>query len=185
VKELDDNTLAKLAAKGDIDAFNELYRRHNLYPYKVALIILKNPVDAEDAAQDTFLDAFKYLHSFRGDSQFKSWLCSIAIEKAWKNIRKRDRLPIVEIDDEETFKIANAKTSTSILDAIVIQDILQRLPRGYRAVLILHDVEGYKHPQIAELLGCTEGTSRSQLHKARLKFRALLSSDDKSRRLCH
>lgn len=171
---------AQLAAAGDIEAFEQIYRRYNRYVYSVCLQMLRNVSQAEDLAQDVFIQLFRKIHTFRGDSSFATWLHRLTVNHVLMHFRKRS------VKSEQTtedgivpVQIARGTENPNrmaLIDRISLDEALTRLAPGYRAVFILHDVEGYEHEQIGQLLGCAVGTSKSQLHKARLKLRRLLSN---------
>jgi RNA polymerase sigma-70 factor (ECF subfamily) len=187
-KEADEMTVdpdVQLAAAGDIAAFERIYRRHNQRVYLLCLRMVKDASQAEDLTQEVFIQLFRKIHTFRNDSLFSTWLHRLTVNQVLMHFRK----PIVKTerttDDGETpIRIANGTENPSrmaLIDRIALNEAMAQLAPGYRMVLILHDVEGYEHVQIGRMLGCAVGTSKSQLHKARLKLRALLTGRQKTR----
>jgi RNA polymerase sigma-70 factor (ECF subfamily) len=162
---------------GDIsfeDIYNQSYRR----VYKICLRMLANTSDAEDLTHDTLLQVQRKLSSFRGDSAFSSWLYKITVNQVLMHFRKRstrcEKTTIEGEIPEQSKPYLERPHSVSIIDHIALASAIAKLPPGYRAVFLLHDVEGYAHSEIARTLGFTDGTSKSQLHKARRQMRALL-----------
>jgi RNA polymerase sigma-70 factor, ECF subfamily len=162
---------------GDI-SFEDLYNQSYKSVYKICLRMLANASDAEDLTHDTLLQVQRKLSSFRGDSAFSSWLHRITVNQVLMHFRKRSTRC-----EQTTFKgdipepskpYFNRPNSVSVIDRIALATAIEKLPPGYRAVFLLHDVEGYAHSEIARTLGFTDGTSKSQLHKARRQMRALL-----------
>ena len=174
---------AQLAAAGDVEAFEKIYRRHHQRIYLLCLRMVRNASQAEDLTQEVFIQLFRKIHTFRNDSLFSTWLYRLAVNQVLMYFRK----PVVKTerttDDGETpIRIENGTENPSrmpIIDRIALDEAIAQLPPGYRMVLILHDVEGYEHAQIGKMLGCAVGTSKSQLHKARLKLRRLITGRPK------
>jgi len=168
----------QLAAQGDITAFEEIYRSHHRRVFNQCLRMTRNVSEAEDLTQDVFLQLYRKLKTFRGESAFTTWLHRLTMNVVLMHFRKTAVRPDQRSDlAPEQFEIGGrgaGSESSVILNRIYLEEALRQLSPGYRAVLILHDVEGYEHNQISELLGCAVGTSKSQLHKARRKLRALL-----------
>jgi RNA polymerase sigma-70 factor (ECF subfamily) len=173
-----DFQLAQLAATGDVGSFEELYRRHHRRVYSICLRMLQNPTEAEDLTQDVFVQLFKKIGSFRGDSAFTTWLHRMTVNQVLMHFRKRNvRLEKTTEEGETPEQIVMGTGNPDrmpIVDKIALQDAVDQLPLGYRNVFLLHDVQGYEHEEVAKILGCSVGTSKSQLHKARLKMRKLL-----------
>jgi RNA polymerase sigma-70 factor, ECF subfamily len=168
--------------QGDPDCFELLYRDHKRYVYALCLRITQNPADAEDLTQDVFLQVFRKVATFRGDSSFLTWLHRVAFNVALQHLRKK-RLPTVpepletQSGDSTEWEIATTDSSLAFLvDRILLEQSVNELPRGYRQAFRLHDIEGYEHKEIANLLQCSVGNSKSQLHKARLKLRSRLEA---------
>ena len=173
-----DAELAERAAGGDVEAFEEVYRRHNRRVHSLCLRMLKNPEEAEDLTHDVFVHLFRKIGSFRGESTFTTWLHRLTVNHVLMHFRKHKHWKerTAEDDDSHDRVIENIEAPRDIPspDLIALDIAVARLPPGYRAVFILHDVEGYEHEEIAAMLGVATGTSKSQLHKARLKLRKLL-----------
>jgi RNA polymerase sigma-70 factor (ECF subfamily) len=169
-----DLTLCKRCQRGDVHALEELYKRHKDKVYALALRLTNNVQDAEDIVQDVFIQVYRKIGNFRGDAAFTSWLYRIATNISLSALRRRKRLPD-ELEGRES-KISDRKLNAH--DAPVLRPFLERaissLPPKARMVFVLHDVQGFQHNEIAEMMGCSEGTSKSQLHKARAQLRKVL-----------
>ena len=176
--ESKDIELASLAAKGDINAFEEIYQRHHRRVYSICLRMLQNSHEAEDLTQDVFIQLYRKIGSFRGDSAFTTWLHRMTVNQVLMHFRKRNvKFEKVTEEGETPEQIAPGTSNPDrmrIVDRIALENAIEQLPDGYRNVFVLHDVEGFEHEEVAEILGCSVGTSKSQLHKARLKLRRLL-----------
>jgi RNA polymerase sigma-70 factor (ECF subfamily) len=181
-----DFDLAKKAAAGDGKAFEELYRRHYRRVYALTLRMMGNPVEAEDMTQDVFLQLFNKIGMFRGESQFTTWLHRMTVNQVLMHFRRKGVRVEQATEDGEAPQRAERGTENPsqmpVVDRIALDKAVSQLPPGYRAVFVLHDVEGHEHEEVARLLGCSVGTSKSQLHKARMKLRQLLTTGKKSRR---
>jgi RNA polymerase sigma-70 factor (ECF subfamily) len=177
-----DNALARAAGKGDLGAFEELYKRHNRRVYSLCLRMTQNVVEAEDLAQEAFIQLFRKIGSFRGDSAFTTWLHRLTVNQVLMHFRKTSvKLERTTEEGETPVQIVRGTENPNrmpVLDRIGLDDALKHLPPGYRSVFVLHDVEGYEHEEIAKLLGVAVGTSKSQLHKARMKLRRLLKNEN-------
>jgi RNA polymerase sigma-70 factor (ECF subfamily) len=173
-----DFELAKKAAGGDGRAFEELYRRHYRRVYALTLRMMGNPTEAEDMTQDVFLQLFNKVGMFRGESAFTTWLHRMTVNQVLMHFRKKSTRSELLTDEGETpvqiVKGTENPSTAPVIDRIGLENALKQLPTGYRTVFVLHDVEGYEHYEISEMLGIAEGTSKSQLHKARLKLRQLI-----------
>ena len=169
------------AKQGDAEAFEVLYNLHKRRVYSLCLRMTGNTADAEDLAQEAFLQLFRKIATFRGESAFSTWLHRMAVNVVLMQLRKKG-LPVVPLEEtveteEETPKKELGATDTKLagsLDRLQLERAIDRLPPGYRSIFVLHDVEGFEHNEIAEIVGCSIGNSKSQLHKARLKMRDLL-----------
>lgn len=150
-----------------------LYHMYDRRVYSVARRLTGDDDLAQDVAQDAWIRAFQKLELFRGDASFGTWVYRIATNAALNRLRSVSRRSDAESTAEWT------PAAPSIDDVVVnqrlLQEALDRLPEGYRTVLVLHDVEGMKHEEIAGMLGVTVGTSKSQLHKARARMRQMLA----------
>jgi len=170
-----DDDLVERCRAGDGDAFEELYRLHSPRIYSLTCRMTGSPQEGEDLLQDIFLHVHRKLGSFRGDAALGTWLYRLAMNQCLDFVRSRQaRMKVVTggfDEDGSNEPVAARDMPVARLD---LERAVQRLPDGYRAAFVLHDVEGLDHKQIAGLLGISEGTSRSQVFKARLKLRALL-----------
>ena len=177
-KEPKDLDLAKAAAVGDGQAFEQLYRRHFRRVYSLCLRMLGNPTQAEDLTQEVFINLFNKIGSFRGESAFTTWLHRLTVNQVLMYFRKASTRQEHTTDEGETptqiVRGTENPNAMPVIDRIALQRAIHQLPPGYRTVFVLHDVEGYDHDKIARMLEVSEGTSKSQLHKARLKLRTLL-----------
>ena len=177
--ELTDLELARTAASGDLSAFEQLYARHHRRVYSLCLRMTANVAEAEDLTQEVFIQLYRKVGSFRGESQFTTWLHRLTVNQVLMHFRRRGvRLEQVGADGSEVVGRAASGTEEArrvpVVERIALERAVGQLPPGYRAVFVLHDVEGREHEEIARMLGCSVGTSKSQLHKARLKLRGLL-----------
>lgn len=164
----DEGALRDAVCRGEEAAFRTLYRRHTPRMYAVARRVLgARRTGAEDVVQETWLRAVKGLAGFRGESLFSTWLCGIAIRCAMEALRQRTPPELVE-------SVTTGHERPQLDLALDLEAAVAALPDGYRTVLVLHDVEGRTHAEIAELLEIDEGTSKSQLSRARRAVRARL-----------
>jgi len=140
--------------------------------------MIGNSTEAEDLTQDVFVQVFRKLGSFRGESAFTTWLHRLTVNQVLMHFRKNDgRNEQLTEDGEMPVGIMldrNRFNRSPVLDRLALDEAIVQLPRGYRMVFLLHDVEGLEHSEIASLLGCSIGTSKSQLHRARMRMRLLL-----------
>lgn len=173
-----DYELAQSASSGDISAFELLYERHNRRVYSLCLRMTQNASEAEDLAQEVFIQLFRKIGSFRGESAFTTWLHRLTVNQVLMHFRKRGvRMEQTTEDGETPIQVVAGTENPMqmpVVDRIALDKAVSQLPPGYRTVFILHDVEGHEHEEIARMLGCSVGTSKSQLHKARMKLRGLL-----------
>ncbi len=170
---------------GDSSAFEILYHQHKKRIFNLCLRMTGNRAAAEDLTQEAFLTVFRRIETFRGESRFSTWLHRIAVNCVLMHVRERNcRIPEVAMDEFETpgseplrdrFGALDPCLEFS-LDRLALESAIAELPPGYRIVIVLHDIEGYEHSEIAQLLGCSVGNTKSQLHKARLKLRRLLTT---------
>jgi RNA polymerase sigma-70 factor (ECF subfamily) len=160
---------------GDAGAFEALYRRHASRVYSLACRIGGSPEDGEDLLQEIFLQAYRKIGSFKGDSALGTWLYRLALNHCLDFVRSRQAKvnKLTETLDADTSFEPAARRDTPIA-RLDLDRALMRLPDGCREAFVLHDVEGLDHKEVAERLGIAEGTSKSQVFKARLKLRALL-----------
>ena len=163
------------AINGDEAAMRSLWSRHAPHIDAVVRRLVGNDLDlAADIAQEVWIQIFRALPQYRGDSQFGTWAHRIAVNRTLNALRKTRRLAKIETDVEEDTAIVEPDTERSLMMA-TIEKAAARLSPGARTVFMLHDVEGYTHEKIAERLGITSGGSKSQLFKARAKLRTLLA----------
>jgi RNA polymerase sigma-70 factor (ECF subfamily) len=182
-KAASDAELIARAQRGDEDAFAALFDAHKRRVYSLCLRMTGDTAEAEDLAQEAFLQLFRKIATFRGESAFSTWLHRLVVNVVLMHLRKKG-LQQVSLDEpdssqEEPVKREYGDDDKRLLhsiDRITLSRAIEGLPPGYRAVLVLHDVEGYEHNEIAQILDCSVGNSKSQLHKARLKLRELLRS---------
>jgi RNA polymerase sigma-70 factor (ECF subfamily) len=174
--------LVERAQRGDEQAFAALFELHKRRVYALCLRMTSNPSQAEDLAQDAFLQVFRKIATFRGQSAFSTWLHRLVVNVVLMQLRKK-AVPQVSLDEvdtpaEESVKREYGKADFRLkgsIDRVALQRAIRQLPMGYRAILVLHDIEGYEHNEIATLLNCSIGNSKSQLHKARMRLRELLT----------
>jgi len=170
---MDETEILNRARDGDPDAVRELYRRYAGRVYTVVRRLAGDDALAEDWAQEAWIRALRALPAFRGDSRFSTWLHRIAVNTALHGRRWRERRAGREVSLQSSLASSDRRAERTVA-RLAIEDALARLPAGMRRVLVLHDVEGYTHEEIGEMLGVAPGTSKSQLFKARAKMRALL-----------
>jgi RNA polymerase sigma-70 factor, ECF subfamily len=181
--KLNEAQAIRRAQNGDASTFEHLYRLHNSRVYAICLRMVKDPTEAEDLTQEAFLLLFRKIRTFRCESAFSTWLHRLTVNCVLMHFRKKS-LPTVSIEaprdphDQDGSSAIEVATCDLLLegavDRINLQRCIKRLPAGYRTVFVLHDVQGYKHQEIAELLGRSIGDSKSQLHKARSHLRKFL-----------
>jgi len=172
--------LVERCRRGELGAFEELYRTHAGRLFSLACRMLGNPADAEDLLQDIFLAAHRKLDSFRGESALGTWLYRLATNQILDHVRSRAaRAGQITDGLDDATVLADAgehRLGDRAIGRIDLERALAQLPEGCRAAFVLHDVEGLEHREVADVLGIAEGTSKSQVHKARLRLRALLGS---------
>ncbi len=174
-----------LAQNGDAAAFERLYQLHSRRVYALCLRMVTNPVEAEDLTQDAFLQVFRKIGTFRGDSGFSTWLHRLTVNIVLMRFRKMKRaeLPLEDVQtSDENVRLpldpgADDLCLNGLIDRVNLSRAVEQLPYGYRQMFVLHDVQGYEHNEIADILGCSVGNSKSQLHKARLRLRQLLREE--------
>ncbi len=181
--EMPEAEAIRRAQQGDGSAFERLYRLHSRRVYSLCLRMVGNTTEAEDLTQEAFLQLFRKIATFRGESAFSTWLHRLAVNVVLMKLRRKSGTElsleqITEPDEESAgprrdFGGPDLRLSGS-LDRVNLQRAVEQLPPGYKAVFVLHDVEGYEHNEIAGIMGCSIGNSKSQLHKARMRLRDLL-----------
>ena len=178
---MSDSQLIARAQKGDEEAFTALFEAHKRRVYSLCLRMTGNTAEAEDLAQEAFLQLFRKISTFRGESAFSTWLHRLTVNVVLMHLRKKG-LQQISLDEPDISQDEPVKRDygdddrrlTGSIDRIGLQNAIAELPPGYRTVFVLHDVEGYEHNEIAEIMNCSVGNSKSQLHKARMKLRELL-----------
>jgi RNA polymerase sigma-70 factor (ECF subfamily) len=170
------------AKGGDAEAFEGLYGLHKRRVYSLCLRMTGNTAEAEDLTQEAFLQLYRKIATFRGESAFSTWLHRLAVNVVLMHLRKKG-LPEVSLDEalepqheDGPRKDIGARDNVlaGSIDRVNLERAIESLPPGYRIIFVLHDIEGYEHNEIAEMMGCSIGNSKSQLHKARMKLRDLL-----------
>jgi RNA polymerase sigma-70 factor, ECF subfamily len=170
----DDASDVAAAAAGDVRAFERVYRRHVARIHSTAVRML-GVEEADDATQDVFVRAWQRLGQFRGDSAFGTWLFRLAVNVILSRrevVAIRNKRHVDDADLVETLSSSDASPELG-LD---FQAAIERLPPGMRQIFVLHDIEGYKHDEIAAMLGIAQGTSKSQLHRVRMVLRKYLDA---------
>jgi len=176
----------RLAQAGDAAAFEFLYHMHSRRVYALCLRMVNNPPDAEDLMQEAFLQLFRKIGTFRGESAFSTWLHRMTVNVVLTRLRKKS-LPVASLEettdpDDETsgprkdIGAPDLRLSGAV-DRVNLERSVEKLPPGCRTVFVLHDVQGYEHNEIADIMGCSVGNSKSQLHKARTRLRDLLQEE--------
>lgn len=174
----EDLELARRCLSGDAAAFEDLYRAHAGRLFSLLTRMAGSAQDAEDLLQDVFVQAHRKLGSFRGESSLGTWLYRLAVNQCLDHLRGRQVRMARATDsldaDDAAEAVAPAPATPQAIDRIDLERAIAQLPEGCRTAFVLHDVEGLEHHEVAETLGISEGTSKSQVHKARTKLRALL-----------
>ena len=171
------------AQQGDASAFETLYHLHKRRVYSLCLRMTANTATAEDLTQEAFLQLFRKIGTFRGESAFSTWLHRMAVNVVLMQLRKKG-VNVVPLEDTMEGEEESARKEPGAddvrlagsLDRLQLQQAIGELPPGYRMIFLLHDVQGYEHNEIADMVGCSIGNSKSQLHKARMKLRELLKT---------
>jgi len=170
------------AQAGDVYAFEHLYAKYSGRVYAICLRMTSNPSLAEDLTQEAFLQVFRKIHTFRAESAFSTWLHRLAVNIVLmrRRVKRLNETPLdatYEMDGETmpAKEVGSVDPGVSgLVDRLNLERALEQLPRGYKKAFVLHDVFGYEHHEIAQALGCSIGTSKSQLHKARMRLRKIL-----------
>lgn len=172
------------ARQGDREALAQLYRSYRDNVYRICLRMVRNPSDAEDLVQETFLRVINKIHTFRGDSQFSTWLYRVTKNVALMQLRK-PKFATMDFDDardqDEFLESVNrasgaVDTESNAADGVLLEVAIKQLPTGYGKVLVLHDVLGYRHTEISKMTGITANNSKSRLCRARRMLRGVLQS---------
>ncbi|HEY6190570.1 MAG TPA: RNA polymerase sigma factor [Pyrinomonadaceae bacterium] len=173
-----DYQLTRRIAGGDMQAFEELYERYHRRLYNLCLRMTRSQTEAEDLTQEAFIQIYHKIGSFRGESALMTWLFRLTTNQVLMHFRKhsvqREQLTEDGETPEPVSKQGASPSRTMAVDRLALDSAISKLAPGYRVVFILHDVEGYQHAEIAQICGNSIGTSKSQLHKARMKLRELL-----------
>jgi RNA polymerase sigma-70 factor, ECF subfamily len=187
VRTATDLELVKRAQQGDSEAFASLFHAHKARIYSVCLRMTNNTAQAEDLTQDAFLQVFRKLNTFKGNSALSTWLYRIAVNTVLMHFRKK-ALKQISLDEPSNhdakmvrreYGSRDGRLSGSV-DRITLTRAIKDLPAGYRTIFLLHEVDGYEHQEIAKILKCSVGNSKSQLHKAKLRIREFLADTGKS-----
>src|SRR6266404_2412989 len=165
-------------SSGRAQPFEEIFQLHHRRVYSLCLRMIGNSTEAEDLTQDVFVQVFRKLGSFRGESAFTTWLHRLTVNQVLMHFRKRSvKLEQTTEEGDTPIQIVRGTENPNhmpVVDRIALDKAIEQLPPGYKKVFTLHDVEGHEHEEISRILGCSVGTSKSQLHKARMKLRGLL-----------
>ena len=182
-----DLELARCAAEGNVAAFEMIYSRYHRRTYSLCLRMTQSQTEAEDLTQEVFIQLFRKVGSFRGDSAFSTWLHRMTVNQVLMYFRRRGVKNEKTTDDgempEQIVRGTEDQNKMPVIDRIALDKAISQLPNGYRTVFMLHDVEGFEHEEIARMLKLSVGTSKSQLHKARLKLRKLLIEQKNQRKI--
>lgn len=175
--KVSDHVLAQRVGAGDMHALQELFLRHNRNVYLWCLRMTRNVADSEDLAQEVFIKVFRYVRGFRGESAFEAWLRRLTVNHVLMHFRRRRLRPDQLTDDHEMPVLLRGNENfqaPAIVNRIALERAIAKLPSGYRIAFLLYHVAGHDHREIAMMLGQAEGTSKSQLFKARRQLRASL-----------
>ena len=174
-----DLELAARCRAGDAGAFEELYRQHARRLFGLVMRMIGSADEAEDLLQEVFLQAYRKLSGFRGDSALGTWLYRLTMNHCLDHLRGRQAKMTRATESLDDGNVDEPAAASPLVPAAInrvdLERAIERLPDGARAAFLLHDVEGFEHREIAQILGISEGTSKSQVHKARMKLRAILS----------
>jgi RNA polymerase sigma-70 factor (ECF subfamily) len=179
------NKAFRLSNQLDARAFEFVYRSYVGFVRNICLRMLRDPIEAEDATQDVFVCVLRKMNTFRGESAFSSWLYRLTTNSVLMRFRRNKGtwVPLeksIEGDTASCNEIAALDLHLSgLLDRIDLESAIGVLPKGYKTALVLHDIQGYDHREIAKMHGNSIGSSKSQLHKARLRLRKLLAGRPK------
>ena len=175
-----DLELAQRCGQGDPDAFEQLYRAHAGRLYTLIVRMVASAETAEDLLQEVFLNAYRKVNLFRGDSSLGTWLYRMAVNHCLDYLRGRQSKMARTTDSLDEEGMAEPASSTplvaSAINRLDLERAIEQLPDGCRTAFVLHDVEGFAHHEVGAMLGISEGTSKSQVHKARFRLRSMLSA---------
>ncbi len=177
-----DAELIARAQRGEEQAFEAIYNAHKRRVYYLCLRMIGNTAEAEELTQEAFMQVFRKIQTFRGDSSFSTWLHRVSVNVVLMKLRKKtpNEIPIDSEDENQEFAAppkefgAPDLTLTGLVDRVTLDRAVAKLPPGCRQVFLLHDVMGCEHNEIAAMLDYSVGNSKSQLHKARMRLRKLL-----------
>jgi RNA polymerase sigma-70 factor (ECF subfamily) len=184
--EVPDSEAIRFAQQGDPEAFEILYRQYSRRVFGICLRMTGDRSEAEDLTQETFLTIFRKIQSFRGDSAFATWLHRVTVNTVLMRLRKKvpaaNSLDQQSDRDEDDFKAPLQLGERDLqlsgtIDRLNLERAINQLAPGCKAMFVLHDVEGYRHDEIAAIAGCSVGNSKSQLHKARVRLRKILRGE--------
>ena len=190
VRELSEAEAIQRAQQGDAEAFERIYRLHNRRVYALCLRMVGNTAEAEDLTQEAFLQLFRKIGTFRGESAFSTWLHRLAVNVVLMRLRKKTLVATSLDEATEPDEDAGGPRKdiggpdlrlSGSVDRVNLERAVEQLPPGYRSIFVLHDVQGYEHNEIAVIMNCSIGNSKSQLHKARMRLRELLQEAERSR----
>jgi RNA polymerase sigma-70 factor (ECF subfamily) len=183
-KAASETQLIARAQRGEEEAFALLFEAHKRRVYSLCLRMTGNVAEAEDLAQEAFMQLFRKISTFRGESAFSTWLHRLAVNVVLMHLRKKglQQTSLDELDSSQDEPVKrdygdDDRRLIGSIDRLSLSRAIAELPPGYRSVFVLHDIEGYEHNEIAEIMNCSVGNSKSQLHKARMKLRELLRQD--------
>jgi RNA polymerase sigma-70 factor, ECF subfamily len=182
-----DLEIAERARKGDSEAFAELFHAHKARIYSICLRMTNNAAQAEDLTQDAFLQVFRKLSTFKGNAALTTWLHRIAVNTVLMHFRKKT-LKQISLDEPSSYDATTLRREygrrdgrlSGSVDRITLSRAIGDLPTGYRTIFLLHEVNGYEHQEIATMLDCSVGNSKSQLHKAKSRIRESLGKAGKT-----
>lgn len=176
-----ESALVARCVAGDADAFKQIYDNHATRLYNLACRMTGSSAEAEDLLQEVFIHAYRKLASYKGEAALGTWLYRLAMNLILDRVRskqgKMDRVTVALSDERgEAVVPAGGRPADAVVDRLDLERAVDRLPASYKAAFLLHDVEGFEHREVGEMLGVAEGTSKSLVHKARLRIRAFLSA---------
>jgi len=186
-KAASETQLIARAQRGDEEAFSALFDVHKRRVYSLCLRMTADTAEAEDLTQEAFLQLFRKISTFRGESAFSTWLHRLVVNVVLMHLRRKglQQISLDEIDSSQEEPVKrdygdDDRRLMGSIDRISLGRAITALPPGYRAVFVLHDMEGYEHNEIAQIMDCSIGNSKSQLHKARMRLREFLRRDQRS-----
>ena len=186
VSDLTEAEAIKQAKEGDAAAFEFLYKAHCRRVYSLCLRMIKNPAEAEDLTQQAFLQLFRKISTFRGESGFSTWLHRVTVNVVLMHLRRHKpaEIPVEDLvphssSGEGPLEEGSDNSMLGAIDRLSLMRAIRKLPAGYKKLFLMHDVIGYEHSEIAGLVGCSTGCSKSQVHKARKRLRRLLQGEQR------